>query len=294
MNQWIEFKEIPQVLVGEQRGLVFLLGGPDVGKSTLIRRITEAYLREGHAVGLVDGDVGQSSIGPPATIGMTIIRETLPEDYPVQALYFVGDTNPVRRMLEVCTGSGIMAGKAHEAGTQVVLFDSSGLIAPPYGVALKYNKLALLRPDIVIAIEKEDELAPVLSWLGGCWGTTMLRTRPPVAARPVSARRRTALRQEQYRRYFQDAVMQAIPVQGLSLYPAGFLSAKVNPSGLMVGLQGEGWNTVAVGIIETLGDEVVSVFAPRPHVPVCGLAAGGLRLSKEGVELGRVHPREFY
>ncbi len=60
MSRLIELEQILQVLAGKQRGLVFLLRVPDVGESTLIRRITGTYLHEGHAEGLVDGNVGQS------------------------------------------------------------------------------------------------------------------------------------------------------------------------------------------------------------------------------------------
>ncbi len=54
-------------------GVVMLLGASDSGKTTLGRILAEKLTAAGRTVGLVDGDVGQSSIGPPTTVGLAIL-----------------------------------------------------------------------------------------------------------------------------------------------------------------------------------------------------------------------------
>jgi len=58
-------------------GVVVLLGASDSGKTTLCRILGEHWRAAGRAVGLVDGDIGQSSIGPPATVGLAILPADL-------------------------------------------------------------------------------------------------------------------------------------------------------------------------------------------------------------------------
>ena len=46
------------------------LGGMDVGKTTFTRRLVNRLTTQGQRAAIVDGDLGQSEIGPPACVGM--------------------------------------------------------------------------------------------------------------------------------------------------------------------------------------------------------------------------------
>ncbi|MBE0447957.1 MAG: hypothetical protein IBX64_07660 [Actinobacteria bacterium] len=294
MNSWYSWDEIPQALLKKPRGLVFLLGGPDTGKTTLLKRIAEAYLSTGLRIGLVDADVGQSTIGPPTTIGMVIAEVDMPDLFWPHALYFAGNNNPVGHLIEVAVGSRRMVDEAIQAGAEAVIFDSGGLIQPPYGRVLKYHKFELLRPRFIVAIERADELTPILSWLSNCWDIEILRTRPPAEVRLVSASERTEYRQGQYRRYFSNATLKSLSLRELCLYPPDFLSGKTDLTGLLVGLQGHDWDTIAIGIIKSVGQNTVEIYASYPSgIRIRGLLAGYIKLSWSGVELGRIRPRQF-
>lgn len=295
MKDWYRWEEIPKVLLERPPGLVFLLGAADTGKTTLLKQIAASYLDAGFKVGLIDSDLGQSTIGPPTTIGMLTARGDLPDLFWSQALYFVGNNNPVGRLMEVVVGSRRMVDKAIADDAEAIIFDSSGLVGPPYGTALKYHKIDLLRPGFIVAIERTDELEPIVYRLSGCSDTKVLRTRPSAEARPVSTAERTRYRQMQYRRYFESATLRIFDLSELKLYPPGFLYGKVDPIGLLVGLQADDWNTVAVGIIKSLDEGTVSIYAPYPpDVDICGLIAGYIKLSEDGVELGWIRPRQLF
>jgi len=294
MKGWYSVEDIPQTILERPRGPVFFLGGPDTGKTTLFKKTAALFLGAGHKVGLIDADVGQSTIGPPTTIGMKIAEGGLPDLFRAQELYFVGNTSPVGHLLESCAGSRLMVDGARGAGAEAIFFDSSGLIQPPYGQVLKYHKIELLRPQYVVALEKGDELAPIISWLSRCRDIELFRARPSAEVRPKSTAERTKRRQEQYRRYFQEASPKSFSIKELCLYPPGFLSGKTDPAGLLVGLQDETWRTVAIGIIESINQDTVDIYAPyQPQVSVCSLLAGHIKVDRSGIETGRVSPRSF-
>jgi len=289
MKKRLSFDEAPKELLRRSPGLTFLLGGPDTGKTTLMKKIAWAYLEAGLAVGLVDADVGQTTIGPPAAIGMAIAKETLPDLSRAQALYFIGSNSPVGHIPEVAIGSFRMADAARAAGTETIVFDSSGLISPPYGRILKYYKTELLRPQIVLALERTDELKSITSWIAGCRkDIELLRVAVPPEARLISAAKRAQNRREAYRRYFADATVKSFSLKDICLYPPHFLEGLDNPAGLLVGLQDEGWRTKALGIIDLVEDDRVDIFAPYPpNMQLYGLIGGYLKLSRSGVELGK-------
>jgi len=289
MNGYFDFAEVPKIVVEEKPGLVFILGAADTGKTTLLKLLAESFLGLGLKVGLIDADVGQSTIGPPTTIGMSLAQDKLADFLWPKKMYFIGDNNPVGHLIDVLVGSKLMVDESVKRGPDVIIFDSSGLVQPPYGTALKYHKIELLKPEVVIALERSIELAPIVTWLMGCTGTRVLRVRPPLEAKPKSAAKRARYREGQYGRYFKDSVSLVLNRADLSLYPPDFLNAEDDLTGLIVGIQDDKWNTLSIGIIDDLSRETVSVFAPFPEgAGVCGLLAGSIKLSHAGIEVGRI------
>jgi GTPase SAR1 family protein len=55
------------------KGRLLLLGAADTGKTTLLNALA-SRLAKSQPVALVDADIGQSHIGPPTTVGWTLIE----------------------------------------------------------------------------------------------------------------------------------------------------------------------------------------------------------------------------
>src|SRR5215813_9121176 len=74
---------------------VLVLGGVDRGKSTYCGFLSQRCLAAGRRVAVIDADVGQKEIGPPATLtlGYPAASQSLLEVTPV-AWYFIGATSP--------------------------------------------------------------------------------------------------------------------------------------------------------------------------------------------------------
>ncbi len=188
-------------------GVVVLLGAPDSGKTTLGRILTEIWTTTGRTVGLVDGDIGQSSIGPPTTVGLTMFPPNTPPS-PVcrpRSLYFVGSTSPPGHFLPLILGTQSLVQAAIAQGAEIVLVDTTGLILGAPAASLKWHKLQALRPQHVIALQCEGELEPILRLVEGLAGLEIHRV--PVSSRVVHRTQaaRRAFREARFREYFAQA-----------------------------------------------------------------------------------------
>ena len=188
-------------------GVVMLLGASDSGKTTLSRILAEHWRVAGRTVGLVDGDIGQSSIGPPTTVGLAMFRPNTPLS-PVsgpRSLYFVGSTSPPGHFLPHILGTQALVQAAISQGAEIVLVDTTGLISGTGAASLKWHKIQAIRPRHVLGLQREGELEPILRLVEG--QADMEIHRLPVSARAVrrSHAARRAYREERFRDYFAKA-----------------------------------------------------------------------------------------
>ncbi|HVO85289.1 MAG TPA: Clp1/GlmU family protein, partial [Syntrophobacteria bacterium] len=85
------------------KGLLMVVGASDVGKSTFARYLFRRLCTSSSGVAYLDGDPGQSSLGPPTTMTLALAREgeeTFPPCGPVWR-GFVGSVSPAGHMLPV-------------------------------------------------------------------------------------------------------------------------------------------------------------------------------------------------
>ncbi|GAG69828.1 unnamed protein product, partial [marine sediment metagenome] len=61
-------------ILSNKKGIIFLLGQTDTGKTTFAKELIKRYLEKNKKVAFIDSDVGQSTIGPPTTIGLKLIK----------------------------------------------------------------------------------------------------------------------------------------------------------------------------------------------------------------------------
>ena len=187
-------------------GTTLLLGGTDVGKTTFARLLVNRAVEAGQQVALLDADLGQSEIGPPACLGLAFIDAPLhaASDVTPQALAFVGSTSPPGHLLEHVAGVRRLADLA--AGRFLVV-DTSGYLHGAGARRLNQTEFDLLAPAHVVGLQRRGELEPILTPMRrreGCHVST-----PPIPAvigkKPASFRmQRRAMR---FAAYFRDAAM---------------------------------------------------------------------------------------
>ncbi len=237
-------------------GVVVFLGATDSGKSTLARYLTERFVSESRSVVLVDSDIGQSSLGLPGTIAMGLFRA--PEDlvrFTFDRMLFVGSLNPAKRIRPMIEATKKMVSLGRTAA-DAVLVDTTGLISGETGRALKTSKIKALQPACIVAIQRKDELEPILQSLEN---VPIYRCSPSPMAKTRSRTERIAYRKKKFDDYFAKCRTDEFSLSGVEfLYNGASLIVRHNDfkEGTIIGLNHKD-NTIALGIlVECLKDSV--------------------------------------
>jgi polynucleotide 5'-hydroxyl-kinase GRC3/NOL9 len=205
----------------ETGGVALVLGAPDTGKSTLCRYLIYRAYAAGERAALIDLDLGQAHLGPPAALGLGFFPPRAPGDeglFP-EGLHFVGQTSPLGAFLEVALGCRTLCDQALAAGLTRVVVNTSGFIQGPGALRLKRAEAELLNPALIFALERQGELQLLLRGLGAdCRGPEDGASGWPLLRLPVSSRAarrapevRQAYREARFRRYFKAAGRLVLP-----------------------------------------------------------------------------------
>jgi len=193
--------------VAREGGALLLIGDVDTGKSTLAAVLANDALGAGRTVAVVDADVGQSSIGPPACVGLAFPKGEIAslEGLAADAIDFVGACSPGRHLLQLAASAAALTRQAREAQAETIIIDTTGLVSGGVGRALKGAKVRLLDPDVVVALQEEDEVEPLIAHYEARARPRAVRLRPSRRVRERSRDERAANRQRHFASYFRDA-----------------------------------------------------------------------------------------
>ena len=290
------YEEVTQRAVA-RRGVTVLLGGLDSGKTTFARRIASAGIEAGLVVGMLDADVGQSTIGPPTTVGLRLCRS--PSDLEPAALTkadelsFVGSTSPQGHLLPLVAGTRVLLDRARSQGADLVIIDTTGLVSGVYGQVLKYNKLSVVQPDLIVGLARGEELEPLLGVARRFFAAEVaaLRVHPDVV--PTSVEQRAMNREESLRAYFAEPLQRwrVKPTVFMPSLPALFDLRTLD--GILVGLSDGKGRCIGVGRLEHVEEEgALRLVSPAPEAPKA-LILGSVRL-EEGFRARRVDLRNLF
>ena len=276
---------------------VLLVGGLDTGKSTLSRALLTSAMAAGRSSALIDADVGQKTVGPPATVSLRMLRG--PEDLQPEALAradamsFAGSTSPEGHMLPIVTGLSRLHRLAIERGAEFVVVDTSGVVSGVYGQLLKYHKVEILLPDLVVGLQRGEELLPLLGVIQRFFDTQVvpLGVHPDVV--PSTVDQRSANREEAMRRYFGTELhrFRVQPTVFMPALPPLFDLGQLHR--LLVGLSDGAGSYPGIGYLVHSPDEgVLRLISPVAAGPKA-LRLGSVRLD-EGYRARRVDLRNLF
>ncbi|WP_230529823.1 Clp1/GlmU family protein [Microvirga roseola] len=238
---------------------VMVIGAVDVGKSALCRFLFTTAIRSGRSAALLDTDLGQKTVGPPACVTLV--------DSQGMRLAFAGTTDPVAGEERLIEGARRLV---QDAQADLVIVNTSGLLAGP-GLKLKADKIAALQPDLLVALGDETEAV-----LRRHAGTAALRVPPSPEARRKTKGERRAARRNAFRDYFAGAAVVSLDDRHRAILKRDAPC----PPGLLLGLSDDQGNDLGLGLLAACTDDgPVTVLTPIPAEAIARITPGDLRLT---------------
>ncbi len=260
-EQWFNLVDI----LKKEKGIAIIIGATDTGKSTLAKFLITNLCKQGLKVALVDSDIGQSFLGPPTTIGLSLFKSDPNWEIVLSTpeIFFVGSTTPEGHFPIHLKGVKMMVDKALNYRSDLILVDTTGFVLGDGGRELKRRKIDLIFPQFILALQRSDEIEPILELYNGNPGIKIFRLPLSNQARTRSPEERKAYRTNKFQAYFKQASIQElklenIQIEGEVLDPFGEpipLEWAFKINGLLIGLKNKRDETLGLGIIRNYFEE---------------------------------------
>jgi len=186
---------------------LLVLGGVDSGKTSFLLWVLQKLLEKKFKVALLDSDIGQSTIGTPAVVGVECFLD-FPKSLPVilPAYWeFVGVVSPredTTSFLEAIASSYLWVKKV---SPDKLLIDTTGFIKGEEALAIKKSKIKLLSPTYVVILGKvEEELYLLKHYIENLCISKVFILPPSPALKLKSHQQRIAYRNTVLESYFKD------------------------------------------------------------------------------------------
>ncbi|HLC17227.1 MAG TPA: Clp1/GlmU family protein [Thermodesulfovibrionia bacterium] len=240
---------------------VFILGGMDTGKTALALYLANTLSRFSKTA-LIDTDPGQSVVGPPSTAGLLVFneqtrRQNFQEDLVLTAMplkpnlmTFVGSTTPAGNLVQAIVGAKKLLEAAIRLRPGYIVINSSGMVFGDMAMEFKFQKMDLISPTHIIALERERELTPILKNFYGRRFVSIVRLKIAEAVTEKTQAQRFAYRSRAFASYFMNPDRLILPLRTLGLHGRiPDFRAKEAWTNLLIGLCDSRTFTRSLGVI---------------------------------------------
>ncbi len=193
-----------------------VIGAVDSGKTSFCTFLINKLLNEGQKVAILDGDLGQSDIGPPCSVSYAFVTKPLTDLFALRAknAFFVGFTSPSRAINKVVEGLASSKQKILSNNPDFVIVNTDGWVEGEDAVKYKLQLAEKLNPNIILCMQQKDELASLLEALQKFRKVSVYS---PSAIRQRSTEKRRSLRELGYVKYLRNAKVKTIPLSWLKI-----------------------------------------------------------------------------
>ncbi|NIO03703.1 MAG: hypothetical protein GTN74_03560 [Proteobacteria bacterium] len=244
--------------IQKAKGTVMVIGAPDTGKTTLTRFLVRELCNCGEAVAYIDGDIGQSILGPPTTQAMAVFDGNFRDfgDIRPEAIYFVGSVSPRGNRLETIVGLKKLLERSQAGRTRIAILDTTGYVTGEDAIELKYQKMDLLDPRHIVALQHNQEIEPLLRSQRGRESVVIHRIPSSSRVQTRSQEERRRYRWSRFKAYFRTVRIHQVDLRKVSLTGTHRfrISEKFHDEmeGLLIGLNGPDNFLITLGILEIL------------------------------------------
>jgi polynucleotide 5'-hydroxyl-kinase GRC3/NOL9 len=270
---------------------VMVMGGVDSGKTSFCAYLANRALREELKVAVIDGDLGQSDIGPPSTVGFSHVTEPIKDlfEMEVESACFIGVTTPSLAVSKVIEELIMLKDRVLETDVDFLIVNTDGWVEGEDAVEYKVQLAEKAAPDIVVGIQQADELTPILTVLKETMRIVAVDS--PLAIRKRSREKRRILRELGYKKYLKNAKVRLFRLNHIKIkdvFSEGLesLTEEQVEEDLLVALQDAQLNFLGIGILYGIDFErgSVKIYTPVSE-NVSTILVGEVKLNKKGREL---------
>jgi len=195
---------------------VMVMGEVDSGKTSFCTSLANMAIKEKLKVAVIDGDLGQSDIGPPSTIGYSILDKCVKDLFDVDAenAYFIGLTSPGAATTKVIEGLSKLKDEVTKRKAELIIINTDGWIEGEDAASYKLRLVESLKPQVVVGIQQSDELLHILTGIGNAKVYTV---DSPSAIKKRDREKRRILRELSYKKYLRGGKIQSFLISWINL-----------------------------------------------------------------------------
>jgi polynucleotide 5'-hydroxyl-kinase GRC3/NOL9 len=265
--------------------VIAVVGASDSGKSSFCTYLFNKLIDTGARVAVVDGDMGQSDIGPSASVGYGMASRHITQLHNLRLRngYFVGVTSPKTVQVKAIEAVKAMLSEVCLRGADYVLVNTDGWVSGVEAVMHKLELLKALTPDLVVGVQLEGEL----EMIRGSLPQPPILVETSAALNPRSPEKRKIVREMTYARYLKKSKLQCYPISQMKVEPRSAIPKSQEPDkGILVGLYGNGTRFLGIGVLRAVnvGRRVLKVQTAVAEKPM-RLTFGKVRLNRKLQEL---------
>ncbi|MEM3881630.1 MAG: Clp1/GlmU family protein [Candidatus Bathyarchaeia archaeon] len=271
-----------EVLRGFQKRptVAMVIGKADSGKTSFCTYIINNLVSAKQRVAILDGDLGQSDIGPPCTVAYACVTKPLIELYELKAenAFFVGVTSPSEAVDEMIEGLALMKSEIMSKTVDFVVINTDGWVEGDDAAQYKTRLVEKLEPDIIFYIQQKNESSQLLETID----FKKIVVYSSSAVKQRSPEKRRFLREMSYAKYFTGAKVRSLLLSQLKLEEKEFWQIKQDSErGLLVGLYGPNQKFLGIGIMQEIDPKrktlkVLTSVSAAPSI----VAFGKIRLNE--------------
>jgi polynucleotide 5'-hydroxyl-kinase GRC3/NOL9 len=203
--------------------VAMVLGTIDSGKTSFCTYLANKLLSKRRTVAIVDGDLGQSDIGPPCTVSYAFVTKPLTDLFNLEAenASFIGVTSPSAAIQKVVDGLIKLKKEIFDGNVDFIVINTDGWIEGEEAVNYKVQLVDELNPDIIFCIQQKDELTPILNAIEKF---KKIVVESPPAIKQRSREKRRSLRELGYIKYLKNAKVRSLPLGWIKIEESDLLN----------------------------------------------------------------------
>ena len=256
-----------------------VIGSTDTGKSTLCTFLVNHILKFKQSVALIDADIGQSDLGPPGTLGLSIISKPYIEsdNLNVDSMIFVGRTSPSSVTEKIINGI-LKLENCIQKGTSIVI-NTDGWILDAEAIAYKLRMIKQLETNMTIILDEGNELYDIFEI-----NLPFMRIQVPKFIKTRGREERKKIREYHYKKYLRNAIHTNFSLNGMVI--EGLLSKKIQGGEILGFIDPNGF-LIGIGILEYINrkKQILKAYTNVNARNVTSIECGNIRLMYDGTEI---------